>query len=299
MITTQRRGIVALGLLSIFWGTIGPLVRQISLDGIAIASARIWVASIVLVLGALIAEFRSRGSTGIAAILRRHPLMVPTAGFTLAAHWASMIAAFQRIPIATTLIIVYTAPVLIAVVERYLLKRRLNPGTPLAVALGASGAMLLFIKEVSLSDRTGLVYAFCGALSLVLLTLLNKHMSESSGGVALTLVELPAAGFVLLLVAPFVTWTSPGSSLGWLLLLGVAHTAIAVMIYMVALSYVPATSASVLGYLEPVSGMGWAWLFLGESPQAHTLVGGAIVLIAGAVILRGATTSTTETKECS
>ncbi|RPI31722.1 MAG: EamA family transporter, partial [Actinomycetota bacterium] len=44
--------------------------------------------------------------------------------------------------------------------------------------------------------------------------------------------------------------------------------------------------ASILGYLEPVSAPLYALVLLGEAPAATTLVGGALIVVAGLLIVR-------------
>ena len=43
--------------------------------------------------------------------------------------------------------------------------------------------------------------------------------------------------------------------------------------------------ASILGYLEPVSAPFYALLLLGEAPAATTVVGGALIVVAGVLVV--------------
>jgi drug/metabolite transporter (DMT)-like permease len=51
------------------------------------------------------------------------------------------------------------------------------------------------------------------------------------------------------------------------------------------LSRVPAQSAGVLTFLEPVAGVLLGWVILEQSPGAATFAGGALVLAAGLVVV--------------
>ncbi|MEL7208126.1 MAG: EamA family transporter, partial [Actinomycetota bacterium] len=52
------------------------------------------------------------------------------------------------------------------------------------------------------------------------------------------------------------------------------------------LARIPATSAGVLAYLEPAAGLLFAWWLLGEEPSAATMAGGALILVAGLLVVR-------------
>ena len=91
------------------------------------------------------------------------------------------------------------------------------------------------------------------------------------------------------LIVPFVLTAdigTPHAAWLWLVVLGVVHTGVAISVYLSCLSVVGATITGVLGYLEPTTAVLWAWLVLGESPSAATLVGGAAILGAGLLVVR-------------
>ena len=71
--------------------------------------------------------------------------------------------------------------------------------------------------------------------------------------------------------------------------LGVFFTAILGSLYFVLLDQLPAATFSVLTYIEPVSAVLCGWVFLGEVPTATTLVGGAMVVLAGIMVVPRAT----------
>jgi DME family drug/metabolite transporter len=86
----------------------------------------------------------------------------------------------------------------------------------------------------------------------------------------------------------FVDVGSLGSTdLGYLALLGTVLTGLTGVVYVGALRWVPATTAGILAYMEPVSAALLAAALLGQALTPAVVVGGVAIVIAGvAVALR-------------
>jgi drug/metabolite transporter (DMT)-like permease len=74
--------------------------------------------------------------------------------------------------------------------------------------------------------------------------------------------------------------------LGLLALLGVVQLAIPCLLVVRLSRELPAPEIALLGLLEVVFGVTWAWIGAGEQPAASTLTGGALVL--GALVVNEA-----------
>jgi drug/metabolite transporter (DMT)-like permease len=61
---------------------------------------------------------------------------------------------------------------------------------------------------------------------------------------------------------------------------------LAVVAVLACLARLPVATAGVLMYLEPVAAVAFGWWLLNESPSGGTLVGGAMVVIAGIIVGR-------------
>jgi drug/metabolite transporter (DMT)-like permease len=59
-----------------------------------------------------------------------------------------------------------------------------------------------------------------------------------------------------------------------------------VAVVLSCLARLPVATAGVLMYLEPVAAVAFGWWLLNESPSGGTLVGGAMVVIAGIIVGR-------------
>ncbi len=142
----------------------------------------------------------------------------------------------------------------------------------------------------SRTELLGAVLAFCSALTYATLLLRSKKILRGISSGALMLVEYSVASTVLLpfVVAAYLRGDGPTAqgSYAALVTLGVVHTAFAGFVFLGGLRRVRADHAAILTYVEPVSAVVFAALFLGESLTLPTIVGGALVVGGGVMVAR-------------
>jgi drug/metabolite transporter (DMT)-like permease len=203
-----------------------------------------------------------------------------------------MFAGYQRAPADVVIFLVFLAPIGIAVLAPRTLGEHASRTTLVALAVAVTGFALVTGPDLSgggpsSSTAAGIAAATFSGATLVVLVLVSKPLAESYGGMRLTWIELTGAGLVLLPVAFTTNWSrADGGDLLALIVLGLVHSAFGASVYLQALAHVPATHVGILGYLEPVSVVVLSWLVLDEAPTAATVVGGALIVLAGALVIR-------------
>jgi drug/metabolite transporter (DMT)-like permease len=278
-VLNERRAVLAVAGIAIIWGSVGVVVRQVELSAVALVSARIWIAAPALAI-----YIRT---TGAEQPWRRRPTrLLVLNGVVLAAHWVCFIAALQRAPIGTVLLITYLAPVGIAAFAPMTLGEVVPLKTKAALGVAVAGIALIAIPAMDGTSTDGVLLAFATGALYVPLALLNKALSDTHGGVQLSLYQLLIAGAALLPFALLADWGSPTIDWLWLLALGVVYTAFGFGVYLQALMRLPATRAAVLLYLEPASAVLFGWLLLDQDPSASTIAGGLLVVGAGILVAR-------------
>ena len=284
--SSARSAGFTLAAVCVAWGTIPALARWTQLPAAAIAFGRVTIAAVGL--GAALGIDRQRRAGGMPP---RPFTVLPgrcvAAAAVLAVHWAALFAAYRRAPAGTVILIVYLAPVGIAALAPRTLGERVGPRTVAALALGLAGVVLVAAPAADGTESSGVALAGLAAVTFVALILLSKPLSEIYGGLRLTFMEMAGAAVFLLPLAATAAWGALNGRWAWLVVLGLVHTALGTGIYLGALARVPATTASILGYLEPVSVVLFSWWLLSETPKLSMLGGGVLILAAAAVTLKG------------
>lgn len=262
------------------WGTIGAVVRQVDLPAVAIVAGRVWIAALAL---GLVLRWKGDRLPG-ARFATVGPKRTLAQGVILAAHWVALVAALQRAPVGTVLLVTYLAPVGVAALAPVTLGERVPRRTAAALALGLLGVALVASPSIGSPDASGVALAAVAGGLMVFLVLISKSLAGAYGGVRLAFNQLAVAGVVLVPVAALADWGPPRASWLWLVALGLVHTALAMLLYLGAMAHLPASEVGVLMELEPASGVLVGWLLLDESPTMATLAGGALIVAAGVLV---------------
>jgi drug/metabolite transporter (DMT)-like permease len=278
-VLAERRATFIVAGVAMLWGSVGVVVRQIDLPAVALVTSRIWIAAPALAMYL----WRTEGTTGWRWPPSRRLLLN---GVVLAAHWVCFIAALQRAPIGTVLLITYLAPIGIAAFAPAVLGEHVPTRTKVALGVAVAGIVFIAAPAMGGASADGVVLALLTGILYVPLALLNKSLSDELGGVQLALHQLLVAGAVLTPFALLADWGSPSGDWGWLLLLGLVYTGFGFAAYLWALGHMPVTRAAVLLYIEPASAVLFGWLLLDEEPTVSMLLGGLLVVGAGVLVAR-------------
>lgn len=288
----SRGGFPLVVLGALLWGTGGVagtvLARETALPMLAVAAYRLLVGGGVLA-AVLALTGRLRGLGATRPVVRRIVLTALLAAVYQAFYFVAVGVASVSVP---TLVALGASPVLVAAATGVASRRRPAARVLVALGLALAGLVLLVGVPTGPGATTGALLALVSAGAFATMTLLNSRPVPGLGPLPLTALSFTLGGVLLLPVAAAVggglALPPPGSAAtGWLLLafLGVVPTALAYGAYFTGLRGVPATTASVVALLEPLTGAVLAAVLLGDRLGLPGLVGGAL-LGAAVVVLR-------------
>ena len=221
------------------------------------------------------------------ARLRSHRGLLIGSGCVLAVHWGLLFEAYQRLSVATTILIVFLGPVLMAVASPFVLGERLRAIAVVAFVLAVGGIALMEAPSVGHLDTLGLASAIGSATLFAVLILMGKRLTAHYEPAAITLWQLGVASIVMAPALAGAHGTAIARALPGLLALGMVHSGLLGIVFFHAVRALEAQQLGVLFYLEPASAVLYAWLLLGERPSAATLGGGVMIVVAGLAIIFG------------
>jgi drug/metabolite transporter (DMT)-like permease len=175
-----------------------------------------------------------------------------------------------------------SAPLLTALINRFVLHRALPTRTWATVVVAGVGIGWMYAQEASAADPRHLLGSLV-ALGVPIAAAINWTVIQRGSGPRAPTDLLPAVliGALLssILSLPLaLPFQGSLHDVAWLALLGVAQLAIPCLMAVAAARSLSAPEASLLALLEIVFGVAWAWLGGHEAPAPHVLGGGALVL---------------------
>lgn len=221
-------------------------------------------------------------------------------GLALAVHFTAWILSLQLVDVATSVVIVTSHPLLVAVVSRFAFHERVSRQTAAGVALGFGGVVAIALAQSGRGPNPllGSMLAFLGAVGAGAYLLMGRRLRQRMD---LAPYAVNVYGFATLFLVLFSLATATPivvtGNFGPLMALFLALAAVSQIgghtLYNFVLRHVSATlvSTSLLG--EPVGASILAFLLLGEAPGCPGGTGGAacgatpLVLLGSALALAG------------
>lgn len=288
-ISDQASGVISVLMASLIWGTL-PLVINF-VDGASIIKVfyRVFFAFLTISI-TMIASGRWRR---IRAQSRRRILAYSFQGALLALNWVLFLGAFEHGSVATVELIAYTGPVFVTLLAPFVLKDSFSPLVLIPLGLSLAGVIIIMIPHglsFDSGELTGAIMAGCSALTYAALTLRNKKILSGVDTLTFIWFEYLAASVVLLPLAIYLYIQGEGptgmSSYLWLVIVGAFHTGVTGILFFRGLRRLRADQTAILTYMEPVSAVVLASLFLGEKLSLPTILGGLLIVIGGVIVAR-------------
>jgi drug/metabolite transporter (DMT)-like permease len=282
------RGYVIVSISYLIMGAIGALVDYTTAPESALLVLRFVTAG--LVLGAVFARRRPLAGVRRPGIPVRLLVMGLVDSLTLLLFFVAL----RDTNVSIGMFLEFMAPVWVAIVAPRIFRGRTEP--VVYVALGIALVGLATILWPTISGQTvhvsalGLVAGTVSGLGYAAFQIIVKDLTNRGvGAVTIVISEMTVNSVVLL---PLALWQTVGAGVHMTtrdivvgIVLGVVCTALAYTLWTEGVSRIRVQHSSILGYLEPVSAPFYALLLLGERPGPWTLMGGALIIVAGVLVV--------------
>jgi len=274
------RGITYCVLAALAWAFIGPFSRLCFAEGIAPTAVAFWrlaISGVCFLIHALV--FHELKTTR-----RDFCIMALFGAFVVATIILTLQISIQKSGSALAIILMFTAPIWVALFSRILFHEVITPAKLAAILLALMGTLLVCFSGGSLGEEVsyiglsaGLVCGFSYAFQFLFFAWWKDRYATA---VLFAMTFLPAAA-VLSFFADF----QPVSMVGALALVcpSILSTYAAYYWYGQSLRYITPVQAAIVGNLEPVVGTFLSWWLWDEN---FSLIGWmGCVCVIGSVLL--------------
>jgi drug/metabolite transporter (DMT)-like permease len=273
-----------------FNGTVSKVTLKEALSSLQLVELRSLGAFVVLALGLLAVAPRQ-----LRVQRSELPWLAAFGVAGLAFVQLLYLIAIRRLEVGVALLIEYTAPMLVALYARFVLKEHVRNRVWAAIALALVGlALVVDVAHGVTLDGLGVVASLAAAVAYAVYVLLAERSVGDRSAVSLLCWGFLFASVFWAFVAPW--WSFPFERLNddisllghlsryslpvWLLMIStvLVGTVLPFFLILRALRHLPATRVAIAAMAEPVIATVVAWAWLGEALGPAQLVGGAVVL---------------------
>lgn len=293
--------VLILGVLAVSTASIFIRNAQVYAPSLTIAAWRLSLATLALAPFALSRRRRielmrlSRLELGLAAL----------SGFFLALHFATWISSLEYTSVASSVVLVDTAPLWVALVAPWTLGERLSRPVQIGMLLAVVGGVVVGLSDACIWTGAGLacpplsdfvagrafwgdLLALAGAVTAALYLVIGRKVRERVSLITYIFVVYGVSALVLIammLAAGQPAFGPPPNGFPaviylWFLALAIIPQVFGHSTYNWALGYLPAAYVSIALLGEPVGSTLLAMIFLQEMPGVLKIVG-AVLILAG------------------
>jgi drug/metabolite transporter (DMT)-like permease len=279
---THRKAVALMILVTLMWSSAGVVTRH--LDAARSFEVTFWRSAFNAV-ALMIGLSAMRGRALWLGIVRAS-WQVWASSVCWSVMYTAFMVAITLTSVANVLVTMSIGPLFTALLARAVLGARLALRTWIAIGVAGIGIAWMFWREAQASSPAQLV-GIAVALGVPLAAAINwtllQHSHHGEGEPddsqdMMSAVLIGALISVLAMLPLSLPFQASAHDLSLLAFLGVFQLAVPCLMVVRLTHVLAGPEIALLGLLEVVLGVVWAWLGAGERPSAATLSGGALVL---------------------
>lgn len=230
-------------------------------------------------------------------LTRRDLGLCLASGACLGLHFAAYFESLRFTSIASSVVLVDTEVLFVALGSVLLLGRRLTGRAWLAVLLAFGGSVVIATADTAAGPDAvrGDLIALSGALCMAVYTMIGAVCRKHISTAVYTFLVYCSAALTVLVIALWSGTPLAGYgpvNLGTALGMAVFCTLLGHSVFSWGLKYLPPAFISTAKLLEPVLASAWGLLLFGERPGLPVLLGGAVIIAGVALYGRAASDET-------
>lgn len=265
----------------LIFGTLGIFVSQIPLPSSVIAMLRAVIGTVSIGGFMLVTKQKLDFK-----VIKKNAFYLLFSGVALGFNWILLFEAYRYTTIAVATLCYYMAPVFVILLSPIVLKEKLTPTMAICSLVAIGGAVLISGATVGGGQSIkGIIFGLAAAVLYCSIVLANKFIKNQSS-TETTFLQLAISAVIMV---PYVIITEnvtladfQPKTIVFVLIVGIIHTGIAYVLYFGSVQRIPAQTAAVFSYIDPVSSIILSALILNQQMSVLQAIG--TVLILGATL---------------
>lgn len=201
-------------------------------------------------------------------------------GFLMGAHWITYFYALRLSNVALGMLSIFTYPIITVFLEPFFSKQKINP-VHIVLALLVFAGVYILVPEFSLknTELQGILMGILSALLYAIRNLVIRKDVKNYNGSTLMFYQM---AIISVLLVPFLflqDFSNLETEFPYVIMVALLTTAIGHTMMVNSLKYFSATTASIIGSVQPIFGIIIAFIFVNEIPSSSTIWGGSLILL--------------------
>lgn len=283
---------ISIAILAVSTSSIFIRFAQEEAPSLVIAASRLLLASLFLAPSALL-----RHRAELKKLTHTELLLGLLSGIFLAIHFATWITSLEYTTVASSVVLVSTSPLWVAILAPIFLKEKLTKTIVIGMLLTLIGGTIIGFSEgciwdggISCASRAGVglaeaskgnFLALAGAWAIAGYLLIGRRLRAKMNLIPYIFLVYGMASLVMLVILVLTHNTlfgyTPKTYL-WLLAIAIFPQLIGHSTYNWALRYLPVALVAVTTLGEPIGSSILAFIILKETPSTLQIIGGALIL---------------------
>lgn len=296
--TKLRRGYAMVAVSFVVMGSIGAVVDWAQAPASMLVVLRMGIGALVLAAvfarRPMLAEIRRPGI----------PRLLLAMGAIDAVTLLLFFSSVRMTNVAIAMFLLFLSPLWVALLAPPILGAKTDRIVWPAFGIALAGLACIIVPpavgdELDLS-LLGVIAALLSGIGLAgFMMTVNALRARGLRSATIVIVEGVLDAVILLPLAVWQTWVTgsglTGRDIVAGLFLGTVCTAFAYLLLTEGMGFIPVQHVPILGYLEPLAAPLYAFVLVGETPGAWTLIGGLFIVGAGTLlVLKGKAAGTEE-----
>lgn len=200
-------------------------------------------------------------------------------------------SAMDYLPVSVISVILSFVPMLSIGIEAVVFKRRPNAMIVIGIIVCIIGVSMIIgvdFEEILAGKWIGYVLAFGAVVFWNIYNFVTERLTDEYEPFNLTFMQIFCTVALLL---PYAIFNMPelsqftGEVIGGVIYLGLGSASIGFLIYVLGITVLGPTPCSLFSNFLPITAAMFGWIFLNESLTIIQILGGAIVISAGVVVI--------------